>query len=29
VLREKCEELFDRYVIEQVLRPRAQAISTK
>jgi hypothetical protein len=29
VLRDKCEELFDRYVIEQVLRPLAQAISTK
>ena len=28
-LREQCEELMDSYVIDQVLRPLAQAISTK
>jgi hypothetical protein len=28
-LREHCEDLLDRYVVEQVLRPLAQAISTR
>ncbi len=28
-LREQCEELLDAFVIEQVLRPLAQAIATK
>ncbi len=29
VLRSKCEELLDRYVVDQVLRPLAQAISAR
>ena len=28
-LREQCEHLMDSYVVEQVLRPLAQAIATK
>jgi hypothetical protein len=28
-LRSKCEELLDRYVVDQVLRPLAHAISTR
>ena len=28
-LRSQCEELLDAFVIEQVLRPLAQAIATK
>jgi hypothetical protein len=28
-LRAQCEHLLDEYVIDQVLRPLAQAISTK